>query len=553
MKILHMKHKKDVQELVKLSLIIILAVQFCLIMYSNLTMIEKNLDCDTGKLFNHIAEIWRQKQLLLPNWDYLTTLEWDCSSLFALPFYVLTGDIILSFGMANILCLGGFLYIVFYLFKGEDALYPLLCANLLIIPYRVGMLDYYNMLFFGGAQYIIKASLPLILIGIIIRTEYLSTVGGMSVRKWKNIIPQKTDVSDWIISVVYLALVLLTSISSGPYVIVCGLFPACAVYIGYKFWRWEKVPFYTIILMIMTVILALTGWKVNEIIMDGARGNNMNFCSVYQLLGNVASCFFGMFELFGGATENTMLPILSVAGIQLLAKCGLVLIMLVAGVAMLVQWKKEVSLKAEIGQSIEKNQLRPFLLISVFVWNLFILNVTNTRGGSSTYEYRYHLIGMLPLLCATVIFILRSIQSFRRKQQQICLYCGGILFLLLLCLTSYKDLYSREEQNGQLKEFCAYVKDFDVEYIYLFEGSNDVDMCRVIDETSTYICLLDTGRTWAYDYYKQYVDGPVQTENVIVAVDIEKYSFGDTFEYAGYELEKFDSVAKWELYVFKEP
>ena len=139
-----MKHKKDVQELVKLSLIIILAVQFCLIMYSNLTMIEKNLDCDTGKLFNHIAEIWRQKQLLLPNWDYLTTLEWDCSSLFALPFYVLTGDIILSFGMANILCLGGFLYIVFYLFKGEDALYPLLCANLLIIPYRVGMLDYYN-------------------------------------------------------------------------------------------------------------------------------------------------------------------------------------------------------------------------------------------------------------------------------------------------------------------------------------------------------------------------------------------------------------------------
>ncbi len=85
MKILHMKHKKDVQELVKLSLIIILAVQFCLIMYSNLTMIEKNLDCDTGKLFNHIAEIWRQKQLLLPNWDYLTTLEWDCSSLFAIP------------------------------------------------------------------------------------------------------------------------------------------------------------------------------------------------------------------------------------------------------------------------------------------------------------------------------------------------------------------------------------------------------------------------------------------------------------------------------------
>lgn len=529
MKILH----KSKWDYVKVALTVILTVQFCLIAYSNLTMIGKNLDCDTGKLFNHIAEMWRQKAVLLPNWDYLTTLEWDCGSLLALPIYMVTGDIILSFGISNILFLCGFLYVIFYLFKGEDSLYPLLCANLLIIPYRVGMLDYYNMLFFGGSQYIIKSLLPLILIGLMIR---MHTLDGK----------QKMQVTDWIVSSVFLGMVLLTSVSSGPYVMLCGLIPVFAVYIGYKFWRWERVPWHILVFMAITVILALIGWRANDVIMGGARGNSMSFCSIYELLANVTSCFFGMFELFGGATQITGLPILSVAGIQILAKCSLVLVMLISAVATLVKWRDSFSKKTE------KEQLRPFLLVSVFLWNLFILLVTNTRGGSSTYEYRYHLIGMLPLMCAMTIFVIRSIRKFPRKQQQVCLYCGGLLAVSFLCLVSYKDLYSREEQNGPLKEFCEYVKDFDVDYIYLLEGSNDVDMCRVIDETSTYICLLDTGQTWAYDYYKQYVDGPVQTENVIVAVNVEKYQFGNTFEYAGHKLQKFDSVAKWDLYIFTE-
>ena len=547
-----MKIAKDIRkEPVKMALAILLAIQFFLISFSNITLIDRNLDCDTGNLFNHISEIWRQKSILLPDWDYLTTLEWDCSSIFALPFYAVTQNIVLSFGLSNILFLGCFLCIIFFLFRGEDLLYPLLCTNLLIIPFRIGMLDYYNMLFFGGGQYIIKVSIPLLLAGLILHLNNQQAKEHLSI-------------SIKLLMAGYLGLFLLSSMSSGVYVTVCGVFPVFAAYIGYKFLKWERMPNSTIFLMICSGVFTLLGWKINTMLMGGAVGNRMTLCSVHQMLASISTCFFGMFELYGGATESFELQVLSVKGIQVLAKCMLVLVMLIAGIyeaknilcspKYLIQetasfrtsednpWNNSIPWKKSIS-------LRTLLLLSVFIWNVFVLIISFPRGGSSTYEYRYHLIGMLPLMCVTCIFLIGRIRNLQTKQQN-WLYAAGYVAILFLCAVSYKELFSKEEQHADLKEFCSYVSELDAEYIYLFDGSNDADICRVIDETSNYICLLDNGRTWAYNYYNYYVDAPMQTNNVVVAVNNEEYQFGDSFEIAGHLLIKFDSVANRSLYYF---
>lgn len=517
------------KEPVKAALMLLLIIQICLIAHSNITLIGQNLDCDTGKLFNHIAEVGKQKTLFLPDWDYLTTLEWDCSSLLALPFYMVTQNIILSFGLSNIFFVCGFLGLIFFLFRGEDMLYPLFCANLLIIPFRVGMLDYYNMLFFGGGQYIIKTAIPILLAGLILSLE---KIGGQPERKQLPVLVKS-------LMAVYLGLFFLSSISSGIYVAICGVFPLFAVYIGYKFFRWERISRSIIFLILSSAVLMVAGWRINMALMGGARGNAMTFCSVYQLLASVSSGFFAMFELYGATTESYGLQVLSGQGIALLAKCFLVIGMLVSGVSGIAQCIKK------------KGNLRFFLLISVFLWNTLVLIISFPRGGSSTYEYRYHLIGMIPLMCAACAFLLEVIQKLR-KEQQICLYTAGLLAVLFLCGVSYKELYSRGEQNADLKEFCGYVRNLDAEHVYLFNGSNDADICRVIDEDTSYICLLDNGITWAYDYYKQYVDAPMQTYDVIVAVNEEEYQFGDNFEIAGHLLQKFDSVANRSLYHFME-
>lgn len=174
------------------------------------------------------------------------------------------------------------------------------------------------------------------------------------------------------------------------------------------------------------------------------------------------------------------------------------------------------------------------------------------RGGSDTYEYRYHLIGVLPLVCATGTFLIDGVRGLPQKGQRVCLWAAGYLAICFLCICSYRDLYSQGEQNADLKEMCAYVKELDVEYIYLYDGSNDSDICRVLDESSTYLCLMENGLTWAYDNYKQYVGAPMQTDRVVVVVDNEKYDFGDAFEIAGHPLTRFDTVANRSLYVFGE-
>lgn len=516
---------------VKAALVVLLIIQFVLIAFSNLTLIDKNLDNDNSMLFNHVVEIWRQKTILLPEWNYLTTLEWDCSSVLALPFFAITHNTLLSFGLSNIVFLICFLGIIFFLFKGEDSLYPLLCANLLIIPFRTGMLDYYNMLFFGGAQYIIKVSVPLLLTGLLL---YINNRPKEPIR-----------VSVVFLSAIYLGFLLLCAMSSGIYVAICGIFPVFSVYMMYKFFRWERVPRSIIFLALSSLVLIFGGWKINITVMGGARGNGMTFCSIHQMLASISTCFFGLFELYGATTESFDLPVLSMKGIQLLAKYALTTVMLVSGIGCIIRYiihPKNIY---------REKSLRVLLLLSIFVWNILVLIISFPRGGSTTYEYRYHLIGSLPLMCVMGILLIDTIKKLQVKQQT-CIYAAGYLAILFLCVVSYKDLYSGEDPNTDLKELCSYTKTLDVEQVYLFEEFHDSNISRVIDDTSSYIYLSNDGKTWVDNYYSRYAGTPMQTSNVVVVVNDATYQFGDSFEIAGHTLKKFASVANRSLYYFVE-
>ena len=528
--------EKNWEKYIRAALFLLLLLQFGLIAVSNLTLIKNSLDTDTARMFNHIAEIRRQGTIFLPEWDYqsVSTLEWDCSSLFALPIYALTHRLFLSYGLSNILFVGIFTGIVFFLFREEDSLYPLLCLNLILIPYRTGMLDYYDMLFFGGAQYIVKVSVPLLLEALISNLEKEAPGNGK--------MPRAVS----LFTAVYLGLLFLTSVSSGIYVTASGIFPLLAVYLVYKFVKWEKIPPKILLLAASSVILVLAGRFFNQAIMGGAKGDRMIFCTVPQLFANAYSCFFGMFELFGGATLD-LVPILSLDGLVLLAKCCLVILMLVCGLLTAAKCIR----KMPSGLSVP--ELRGLLVVSVFIWNVFILLLTDTKAGSMTYEYRYHLIGMVPLLCVTGTFQADCPRKLSSAQQNI-LYGAGFCAVLFLCVMSHKVVFTQAKNHSDLETLCAYIdgytQEYALDYIYMYQSSRDSELCRVLAGNPFYLCLLQEGTTCAYDYYKYYAGGPMQTENVIVVVDDREYEIGEDFEIAGHHLEKFDSVAHRSLYYF---
>lgn len=520
-----MKYIKRCREnYMEIGLTLMLIMQFFMIAFCNLMLIEKNLDCDNAKLFRHIMEIWKQKTLFIPDWSYSTTLEFDCGSLFAVPFYAITGNIYISFGLSNILLIVMLASVVFYIFRGKEMVYPLLCLNFIFIPYRLGMLDYFNMMLFAGTQYILKVMIPLILIGIICDIEKQKKVSKVT----------------WVAIVVYVFLLFITCMSSSIYVVVCGIVPIGISYIIYKFMKYEKISWSLMIVFAISGICLIVGNHINTIIMGGTRGNGMVFTSIYQMLANTAGCFFGMFELFGATTTSFAFPILSYSGIAIIIKICIVLLMIICCVINIIKCIKG------------KCDLRILLLLFVFVWNYFVLSVSNTRAGSSTYEFRYHLIGMIPLLCVTMITVLEWLKTLNGLQQKI-IYVLGYTGLALTIILSYKEIFESGEKNAELKELTAYCSELDLDYIYMYNGSNDSDICRVLDPNgAVYMHLGNNGKTWIYDYYNYYVDALPQMERTIVVVNDQEGEFGDIINIQQYTLQKFDTVSGRSLYYFVE-
>lgn len=466
--------------------------------------------------------MWEEKTFAIPQWSYLTTLEWDCTTLFALPLYGLTKNIYLACTLSNVAFTLILVRVIFLLFEGREPLYPLMCANLICIPYRVGTLEYYNMLFFAGTQYIVKILLPLLLIGILLLTEQKNPLGKN--RRF------------WSFTFLYLVLLTVSSASSSMYVAACGVAPVLTVYLIYKFLRWERVPFLVFVLIGLSAVCTFWGMRLNETLMGGTRAGSMVFCSVNDMLTNISSCFFGLFELIGGATTEIQFAIFSAHGLIMLIKCGMMIAFLICGVNAFVKCVNN------------KGDLRLMLLLSIFVWNYFILNVSNAKAGAPTYEYRYHLIGVIPLICVAVTVI---VQWFRRLSdiQQKCLFsCGFAAFFVFQGL-AFGELFIRGEQNDKLRELVAYVDNMNPDTVYIYNGSSEAEICRLLDEDCLYLEVDEEGHTLAYDYYSKYMAAPIWTENAIVAVESGNDK-GDSFELGEHLMIHFDDVGYWRLYYF---
>ena len=514
--------KKVKEKPMEACLALLLVLQVFLIGISNLTLIQQNLDYDNAKLLKHIIAMWEEGTLAIPQWSYSTTLEWDCTTLFALPLYGLTKNIYLSCALSNIIFTLILIRVIFLLFEGSDPLYPLLCANLICIPYRVGMVDYYNMMFFAGAQYIVKILIPILFIGILLLTEHKK--------------PLAKNRRFWSFTVLYLVLLAVSSSSSGVYVTVCGLAPVLVVYLAHKFLKWERVPALVFILIGLSVLCVFGGRIVNETIMGGTLAESMVFCSVYSMLANVSYCFFGLFELMGGLTTETDFVIFSLDGIIMLSKCCLMVAFLVCGVIAFVKCVKK------------QGDLRLILLLSIFIWNYFILNVSNT-----IYVDRYHLVGVIPLMCVAVVVVLKWFRGLRKVQQKWLFLCGFSVFFVFNGLV-FLDLFTRGEQNGSLKELVAYLDetDLDVNTVYMYYGVSDSEICRMLDEDRLYLHVGDDGSTWAYDYYSKYEGAQLWTENAIVVVLDAENNMGDSFKIGGHSLTRFDTVEGRSLYYFED-
>ncbi len=362
--------KKSYTEIILIGL---LCLQAVFIIYTNLFGIPETMDNDTAKLFVHAIEMWRNKTAFIPSWINQTTLEIDCPLFLAVFIYGITGNIYISFGIADIVLTVLLLYTVYRILKrlnikNEVILFTFL---LILIPYSFGQLLYYNMTFFSGGQYLVKTLVPLLLIDLI-----------------------SDDISGKIrynlTGILLYFLCFICAVSSSLYVFLTGIMPVFACYIWCGFFNKEKIKENLLrrqtILCFFVTAFSAAGVLVSHINHVGSSTQDTTLISVKNAITGLLNIPGSWLELLGAFPYDTM-PFLSLTAISYVMRAFLALLIISAVVCNIVKTIR--SLKGA-----KEDMFVKAAFIVIILFNMIILWFTG-RSGEARYFTCSVVIGLI--------------------------------------------------------------------------------------------------------------------------------------------------------------
>lgn len=505
-------------------LLLALVLEFAFVVYANLARIPVTMDNDNAKLFTHAIEIWNTKEIFIPTWVNETMLELDTSLLLAVPVYGITGNIYLSFGIANILLL--LVYYAFFvsLLKRMDqpVSVKILACLLLTIPYSFGQLMYFNMMFFSGGFYGIKILLPIMLI-------WLLTTSEKSRRALFYVVACLATVFSFVFSV-----------STGPYSLLCSIFPVVICYLYLSAGKMQKVRelfarwFVSVPNLILYAqgIAALAGIYIGNRMQVDSSGSNMRLLRVQDFSANAQFLLSGFFEQLGALPDRT-LETMSRGGISVFAHFLLACLVLIGVIAVTVRYFKRLKATSEIAPSREYVCYPVFL----FVWNILILLICDVKGQS-----RYLLIALVPMIPLLVLFYRELVSRVRGIVQRALLhaaFCGLIgLVALLSDVTVLRDDCTppMAPENAKYKEVLAMLDTYPQHQVFLLNDTGMAEYLRVSDYGSgrEYLSYMtEQGGVFVHDYYESRTDASFFEQDHILLVDEYMGKITDLPEYLG--------------------
>lgn len=495
--------KLDREKMFTWILYILVAVQVLFIIYINLFQTKAALDSDSAMLYTHAIEMWRNKTLFLPNWSNTTTLELDSALLFALPLYGITKQIYLSIGISNVIFLGIYLYVIIDLLKKVKLSnkHIALALGIFLMPYAFGMLDYFNMMFINGSQYGIKVILPLMLLALLFtpREEQL----------WKRNI---------VLYVMYVFLLFISTFSSGLYVVLCGLLPITGTaMLDYLLdggnQKCKKYNLYHLILFVVSALVSAIGYIGNVVTGTMARGNNMFLVQADNFVLNLQTCVKGIFQLLGAFPEETI-DVITFKGIAILIKIGLVVLLLAV---FLIRARK-------LFRTGNEMNIRKYLM-TLFLVNLLILVFCDTRYNvaNTTMEYRYYMIGIIPLMLLLAIQLSDWDEQWNRLSRTV-VYTLAIIALAIVTKESIRNTVDLLGEHEYVHEVVDYLSTLDATSVTYVLDEETAKCSRLIDQadggTERNYAFFDpdSGKVSTFDYYEDVFDRTYYGDNNLIVV-----------------------------------
>lgn len=422
------------------------------------------INTDAAASIYHFMEVIKNGTLNIPDWNHTTTLELDSAFLFAVPVYYITHDMFKALVIANSMFIVLYLYVIYQILRiGRVSVkWTVVTLFLVLTPWSLGMLDYFNMLFYQTSQYTVKTLTPLTLLLLLL---------------WlKDVQPKnKRHVALFAFTfILYTILLFSTALSTGIYTMLCGILP---IFIGTFYadlcnGRAALIKKKTA-LMGYTMLVFVLGYVCYEHLYPMQSKYNLNITLVADFFTNFRANFLGFFQIFG-AIPTSQISGMSLDGIILCMKflfCILLLFCMGKGIKRLDFTKEQNEWLTEI--------------ICIVLMNIFILMIYDTRYGSETMQYRYYIIMVVPLLLV-LGYQLQKWEERMNRPQKITL--NGVLFLCLLLMLygNNKLIFDNLHSNDYALEFCEYFDSMDVESVIFVNDPVTAALCRGIDNTKKY-------------------------------------------------------------------
>ena len=389
----------------------------------NLTRLPYESNYDSSCAYAQIVEMWRQKRILLKDWAYQTTLGIDSPVLLGALFYGITKNAFTAFGLANIVTVIVYAFLFYDILKQADVKknMRLLAVLFLLTPYSTGQLGYMPMLFTSAGSYAYKLLVPLLLIDILVRMHK-----GQEIKKY------------WYLILFATFFVFDTAVSSGEYILLCAVLPL----IGYEILHVligndiKQIFNKRLGFLILESAIYVVGIKVGRRtgIIESV-GSQMMLTKAKHFPSVIAKCLTGIFQLFGGIPDYEDIPVTQTYGMMYLFRFFLAAVILASCIYLLKHLKENEKYKELVG-----------MITCIFAVNLIVLIFANVNYATKTFEYRYHLISMIPMILLTSIAASDLWEKRKLLEQTIVLVT--IVLLLFVNVYDYKN-YMRDCYNYQ--------------------------------------------------------------------------------------------------------
>lgn len=446
--------------------LIFFATQVGLLVYMNLFKMRSSLDYDFANMIYHYRQVITNGTLNLPDWFYTTTLELDTTMLFALPLSFVVKDIFLAVGLSNIVFISLYLMVVWGILKNvfgkNEKKYIFLCLSLLLTPYSFGMLDYCNMMFYAGAFYSVKVLIPLILIWIM------------------QTITEKTS-TPYVRITLLSILLIVTTLSTGSYVLLCGLLPIFILFI-INTWKTGKLPSFRkncIILGSGIILSILIGFMIRKLMNIEVGRYNLHLVTLDQAFDNARAAIHGLFKLFN-ATTFEQIKVTSIDGLAIVAKIALVI--LLSGIS--IRYTIQIFSKRNIDYTKSS-------LAILFCFNFALQFIVDTKFSptSTIGEYRYLLIGTVPAMILLFI-VLREFELNKNAFQKTILNLSYCLVVGLILSNNFMNTKKSIGSSEYAIQVTDYVQKYDIESVFVADDFILTSLCRSLDGTHQYATYL---------------------------------------------------------------